>query len=88
MATKPKPLADAETLRWAGFLGHTYVVIGDRGPGERGTRLETCDRKSAINAAINEYAGENPRVYNQYKAGKWREVRLPPAAATTGSVQR
>lgn len=51
-AAKAKPLSDAETLRWAGALGHTFVV---------------------------EYAGKNPRVYNQYEASKWREVKLPPA---------
>jgi hypothetical protein len=70
--------ADAKCLRYAGFLGHHYVVVVDAAslgdPGGRTSVYETCDRGDAVASAAGEYAERRPVVYRQIKRGKWKRV--------------
>ena len=70
---------DAEVLRWCGALGHTFVLVIDDGTGGRRCALESCDRKSSVRHAREEYRGARPALYNQVAVGKWKPVRLPKA---------
>ena len=68
------PAEDADRLRFAGALGHTFVIMVG-GPGTRDAVHETCDKYRALFLARTEYAGRAPTVYQQTKPGIWRPVR-------------
>lgn len=69
------PERDALALRWAGALGHTFVVLVTLEDGRRATALETCDKYSALFNARTENSERDPIVYQQVKASKWKRVR-------------
>lgn len=63
---------DAAHLKWCGFLGHPFVVLYDA-DGSVHTHGECNDVETAVSWA-KERAAQNGRVFNQYKASKYRPV--------------
>jgi hypothetical protein len=64
------PAKDAEELRWMGFMGHRYVVLTDTAGR---CEVNTLARAQAQAAEYGDV--QNPRIYEQYRAAKWKRVR-------------
>lgn len=65
---------DKEALRYAGIMGHRYVVLTTGSSGERRSSYELDDRDRAIDAAKMDYANHAPCVYEQTAKSKWKAV--------------
>lgn len=68
-------LRDEQVLRYAGALGHRYVVVIDSGsnPGARHAGLQTSDRGNAVASACGEFSALRPVVYERTRKG-WKKA--------------
>lgn len=68
---------DKEALKFAGWRGHTYVVITSKHDGETSERtvtFETCSLDGAQKMVETELKGRGAVIYNQIARGVWEKV--------------
>jgi hypothetical protein len=71
MTTTKRP-SDRSCLRFAGLLGHPFVVVCDDGDGGRRTSCECTNISSARRFAAEDAAkGRNPTIYCKADDGTW-----------------
>lgn len=70
------PEQDAFALRFAGWLGHTHVVLVDDGRpgGNRNTGFE-CSDLARARAYAREHSGRSPTIYQRLASGEWKQAK-------------
>lgn len=67
------PPTDAAVLRYAGMLGHKYVVVQTIPGHERCVRLECASLERATEEA-DSCRERSPAIYRQVRRGVWERV--------------
>lgn len=65
------PPLDASALLYAGWLGHSFVIIADDGKGGRRCPYQ-CNDVGAAHRYAREHAAEHCATYEQIRKGEWR----------------